>query len=82
MIKGITLTLLKINLETFKTFRGPLLDKLVTGQVLFWGTKYDKPTLIEQKLLLKHIPSKKAILKTMNFASAYLFHITSQRVLD
>ena len=58
MIKGITLTLLKINLETFKTFRGPLLDKLVTGQVLFWGTKYDKPTLIEQKLLLKHTASK------------------------
>ena len=37
-----------------------------TGQVLFGGTQNAKVTLIEQKLYFK----KKAIMKTMNFASA------------
>ena len=34
-----------ISLESFKSFRGPLLRKPVTGQELFFAASYSKPAL-------------------------------------
>ena len=35
----------RISLESFRSFRGPLLHKLVTGQELFFAVSYSKPAL-------------------------------------
>ena len=39
------LDLFRINLKSFKSFRGPLLLKPVTGQELFFAVSYSKPAL-------------------------------------
>ena len=36
----------RISLESFKSFRGPLLQKLVTGQELFLAVSYRKLALV------------------------------------
>jgi hypothetical protein len=33
-------------LESFRSFRGPLLSKPVTGQELFFAVSYSKPALV------------------------------------
>ena len=42
---GNNLDLFEISLESFGSFRGPLLQKLVTGQELFFAISYNKPAL-------------------------------------
>ena len=42
---GNNLDSFKISLESFRSFRGPLLLKLVTGQELFCAVSYSKPAL-------------------------------------
>ena len=37
----------RISLESFRSFRGPLLHKPVTGQKLFFAVSYSKPALVE-----------------------------------
>ena len=37
----------KISLESFRSFRGPLLFKSVTGQELSFAVSYSKPALVE-----------------------------------
>ena len=46
MIRGITWTH-KISLESFRSFRGPLFHKPVTGQEFFFNVSYSKPALKE-----------------------------------
>ena len=36
----------RISLESFRSFRGPLLLKPVTGQELFFAVSYSKPALV------------------------------------
>jgi hypothetical protein len=36
---------IRISLESFRSFRGPLLYKPVTGQELFFAVSYSKPAL-------------------------------------
>ena len=36
----------KISLESFRSFRGPLFLKPVTGQELFFAVSYSKPALV------------------------------------
>ena len=45
MIKGITKDSFKISLESFRSVRGSLLHKSVTGQELFFALSYSKPAL-------------------------------------
>ena len=42
---GNTLDSFRISLEPFRSFRGPLLHKPVTGQELFFAVSYSKPAL-------------------------------------
>ena len=36
----------RISLESFRSFKGPLLHKPVTGQELFFAVSYSKPALV------------------------------------
>ena len=47
---GNNLDSFKISLESFRSFRGPLLHKPVTGQELFFAIPYSKPALIGNQL--------------------------------
>ena len=38
----------RISLESFRSFRGPLLLKPVTGQELFFVVSYSKPALVTE----------------------------------
>ena len=40
----------RISLESFRSFRGPLLLKPVTGQELFFAVSYSKPALGDQPM--------------------------------
>ena len=42
---GNNLNLFRISLESFRSFRGPLVHKPVTGQELFFAISYSKPAL-------------------------------------
>ena len=42
---GNNLDSFRISLESFRSFRGPLLYKPVTGQELFFAVTYSKPAL-------------------------------------
>ena len=42
----------RISLVPFKTFRGPLFSKPVTGQELFFAVSYSKPALVTLELWL------------------------------
>ena len=42
---GNNLDSFRISLESFRSFRGPLLCKLATGQELFFAVSYSKPAL-------------------------------------
>ena len=42
---GNNLDSFRIRLESFKSFRGPLLHKPLTGQELFFAISYSKPAL-------------------------------------
>ena len=44
---GNNLDSFRISLESFRSFRGPLLLKPVTGQELFFAVSYSKQALIE-----------------------------------
>ena len=43
---GNNLDSFRISLESFRSFRGPLLLKPVTGQKLFFAVSYSKPALV------------------------------------
>ena len=43
---GNNLDSFRISLESFRSFRGPLLPKPVTGQELFLAVSYSKPALV------------------------------------
>ena len=43
---GTNLNSFRISLESFRSFRGPLLLKPVTGQALFFAVCYSKPALV------------------------------------
>ena len=43
------LDLFRISLESFRSFRGPLLDKSVTGQELFFAVSYSKSALAARR---------------------------------
>ena len=43
---GYNLDSFRISLESFRSFRGPLLPKPVTGQELFLAVSYNKPALV------------------------------------
>ena len=53
-VHGNNLDSYRISLESFRTFRGPLLLKPVAGQELFFSVSYNKPALA-QKLLQKAV---------------------------
>ena len=43
---GNNLESFRISLESFKSFRDPLLHKPITGQELFFAVSYSKPALV------------------------------------
>ena len=52
---GSNLDSFRISLESFRSFRGPLLPKPVTGQELFLAISYSKPAPTDKAMLAGHL---------------------------
>jgi hypothetical protein len=68
---GNNLDSFKISLESFRSFRGPLLLKPVTGQELFFAESYSKPAL-EEQTAVKLLKNSKIVPKPSSFSSLNL----------
>ena len=88
---GNNLDSFRISLESFRSFRVPLLHKPVTGQELFLAVSYSKPALVHficqvriKSISTHSVPShfKSAVFKTekycqKNKTALFLFKLTS-----
>ena len=54
-----------ISLKSFRSFRGPLFRKPVTGQELFFAVSYSKPALVLEMNFLNEYGSPKVSLPTL-----------------
>ena len=57
---GSNLDSFRISLESFKSFKGSLLHKPVTGQELFFAVSYSKPALVDTVFISKMIATSRA----------------------
>ena len=71
MIMGITWTHLESVLESFRSFRGPLLHKPLTGQELFFAISYSKPALAKVWNRIKFMKKIETLPKSTHFLVSF-----------